>query len=262
MLSDRAGSLVWPGLFQSPCPQWPHGLPWDGPSGRRVPLRLSVCACSGCSARPQRPGDTVHLRSHSKPPPLLPPEQGQLGASPTPHAESREGGHSCGPAPASGRPAAAGPTPGVRLAAPTARLLDSRCIQQVGQACPVDLQMLQGQREAVGLEEARSPSTWHPPAWRTQPAAGGTSTGVRQARAPLSLTRASTWDARGCRACRLPARTTEEWSSAQATGQPGLGGLSYTLLSTCDPPCDFSKPLLRAVSCSWGEQSSTSGCLG
>lgn len=261
MLSNRAGSLVWPGLFQSPCPQWPHGLSRDGPSGRRVPPRLSVRACSGCSACPQRPGDTVSLRSRSKPPPLFPLEQRQLGTSPTAHAESREGGHSCGPAPASGLPAAEGPTPGVCLA-PAAHLLDSGCIQQVGQACPVDLQMLQGQREAVRLEEARSPSTWHPPAWRTQPAAAGTSTGVRQARAPLSLTRASTWDARSCQACRLPARTTKEWSSAQATGRPGLGGLSYTLLSTCDPPCDLSKPLLQAVSCSWGEQSSTSGCLG
>ena len=36
-------------------------------------------------------------------------------------------------------------------------LLDSWCIQQVGQACPVDLQVLQGQKGAVRLEGARSP---------------------------------------------------------------------------------------------------------
>ena len=49
-----------------------------------------------------------------------------------------------------------GPSPALP-SGPHRPLLDSWCIQQVGQACPVDLQVLQGQKGAVRLEGARSP---------------------------------------------------------------------------------------------------------
>lgn len=57
-------------------------------------------------------------------------------------------------------------------------LLDSWCIQQVGQARPVDLQMLQGRRRLLGWKEPEPrpehpvPSASHPSPWRAQPAGG------------------------------------------------------------------------------------------
>lgn len=81
---------------------------------------------------------------------------GGLGARPNSSHMERGGGHSQG--------AALGPDCTARRAPWVAsawrlsgHLLDSWRIQQVGQARPVDLKVLQGQRETVRLEGARSP---------------------------------------------------------------------------------------------------------
>lgn len=67
---------------------------------------------------------------------------------PTPHSSCREPGGRAQPLCSPGGPHAWS-LPGVSHR----HLLDSRCIQQIGQACPVDLQVLQGRGRLLGWEE-------------------------------------------------------------------------------------------------------------
>lgn len=94
-------------------------------------------------------------------------------------------------------------------------LLDSRCIQQVGQACPVDLQVLLGQREAVRLGTLCQGPYPHPHGGFSLPVEGegALSRDARQVRAPPS-----------------PAQDQGTWPQAGLASE----GLSYSLLSASD----------------------------
>lgn len=77
--------------------------------------------------------------------------RGGLKAVPLPHSSCVEHAHPCA-APGTDSRTPVSPL-GASLEVPR-HLLDSWRIQQVGQACPVDLQVLQGQEEAVSLQGA------------------------------------------------------------------------------------------------------------
>ena len=164
-----------------------------------VCVRVCACVCvfSRCSACPHRPSNTVSLLVPLQTHQHISPQGRDSLVPPRSSHRNREGGHSRGAAPVSGCPSLEGLTLGICLAALTVHSLDSWSIQQVGQACPVDLQVLQGQRKAVRLEEARSPGLG-PSAKRLTPAGPGSPAcwwwwdlcrGVRQVRAPLVLLR-------------------------------------------------------------------------